>query len=350
MARRPNESECSITLKSGHIIRIVGLDIYDNLRGSGLWFFVGDEWADCKPESWNEVIRPMLSTSKGHALKIGTPKGFNDFHDEWQKGQEGEFKKPDYKSYHYTTAQGGNVTKEEIQSSFESMGTREFDQEYNASFLNFGGRVVYAFDRQKHVRSCAFDPNKPLHIGMDFNVNPMSAVVLQIDGDISYQVDEIIIPTSNTHEMCDEIARKYGVQHFNPATGEALCPSVAHITVYPDPAGAQRRTSAQGKTDISILRDRGFQVIALRSHPLVRDRITVTNSRFETASGLIRRYVDPKCKKSIKAYEALVYKEGTNDPDKEGGFDHPVDALGYFDFAMYARSTPGIISSAVIAR
>lgn len=61
---KPNETECSITLKTGHIIRIVGLDNYDNLRGSGLFFLLIDEWADCPYEAWEEVLRPMLSTCK----------------------------------------------------------------------------------------------------------------------------------------------------------------------------------------------------------------------------------------------------------------------------------------------
>ena len=63
-AGKPNETECSITLRSGHIIRVVGLDNYDDLRGSGLFFLIIDEWADCKWAAWEEVLRPMLSTCK----------------------------------------------------------------------------------------------------------------------------------------------------------------------------------------------------------------------------------------------------------------------------------------------
>ena len=61
---KPNETECCITLRSGHIIRLVGLDSYDNLRGSGLFFALVDEWADCPYEAWEEVLRPMLSTCR----------------------------------------------------------------------------------------------------------------------------------------------------------------------------------------------------------------------------------------------------------------------------------------------
>lgn len=96
---KPNETSCALFLKSGHVIRLVGLDAYDNLRGSGLWFFVGDEWADAPFAAWTETIRPMLSTCGGHALFIGTPKGFNHFRDGFIAGQPGG--EPDNKSFVY---------------------------------------------------------------------------------------------------------------------------------------------------------------------------------------------------------------------------------------------------------
>lgn len=51
IASKPNETDCSITLTSGHVVRIVGMSEYDNLRGSGLWFFLGDEWQDAPPDA-----------------------------------------------------------------------------------------------------------------------------------------------------------------------------------------------------------------------------------------------------------------------------------------------------------
>lgn len=331
---RPNESECYILLKTGHIIRIVGLDAYDNLRGSGLFFVLVDEWADCIFEAWTEVLRPMLSTCRytvdgieyvgGHALRIGTPKGFNHCYDSYVAGQPGG--EPDHKSWLYTSVQGGNVPAEEVEAARRTMDARTFRQEYEASFENFSGRVYYGFDRRQSVRPCAYDPNAEIRIGMDFNINPMSATVFQerANGDIE-QIDEIVIPTSNTDEMCDEIVTRY-----------ARDGSVAHITIYPDPAGAQRRTSAQGRTDIGILRDRKFNVMAMSTHPLVRDRINVVNGKIQSADGQRHMFVDPKCRQSIKCYEQLCYKEGTNDPDKEGGLDHLPDATGYYIYGRFA--------------
>ena len=346
---KPNESECYIRTKAGHVIRIVGLDNYDNLRGSGLFFFVGDEWQDAVPECWTEAITPMLSTCEGHALKIGTPKGFNHFYDAYKEGQPGAvdsegFPITDSKSWHYTSLQGGNIAAKEIERARRALDARTFEQEYEAGFVNYAGRVMYAFTRESVV-ACSYDPNLPLHVGMDFNVNPMTATIWQERGEVSHQIDEIVLPTSNTDELAAELARRYQKPSFDP-----MRPKLDHISVYPDPAGAQRRTSAQGRTDIGILREKGFTVLAMTTHPLVRDRYNCVNARFLSGGGERRAFVDPKCKKSIEAYERLVYKEGTNDPDKDGGYDHLPDATGYYLYGRFAYKNAEYKSIAHIGR
>ncbi len=338
MEGKPNETECFITLKSEHTIRIVGLDAYDNLRGSGLFFCLVDEWADCPYEAYEEVLRPMLSTCRyyvngelrrgGHMLRIGTPKGFNHCYETYMMGQPGG--EGDHKSWLYTSQDGGNVPPEEIEIARKTMDPRTFRQEYMGSFENYTGRVYYDFDRRLNVKECPFDPALLIHIGMDFNINPMSATVFQEtrDGEI-HQIDEIVIPTSNTDEMADEI-----IERFGSYSGTY---DLKRLHIYPDPAGAQRKTSAQGKTDISILKNRGFTVVALSSHPLVRDRINIMNAKICNAAGDRVYYVDPKCKNTIKSLEQLCYKEGTNNPDKDSGLDHVPDSAGYYFYTRFGK-------------
>lgn len=320
------ENESSLLLQSDHVVRLVGLSEYDNLRGSGLWFFVGDEWADCPVEAWQEVIRPMLATAGGHSLHIGTPKGFDHFYDGFVEGQIGAA--IDVRSWQYSTLDGGNVPSAEIEHARRTLDPRTFRQEYEAGFETFSGRIYYAFDRRYNVRRCPLDPRLDLHIGMDFNVNPMSAAVWQRKGAEFEQVDEIVIPTSDTAEMAQEVLSRYGQQ------AQA---NSAQITVYPDPAGAQSKTSAVGKTDISILRDAGLRVAAMRSHPQVRDRINLVNAQWQTADGERHAFVDPRCAESIKCYEQHTYKAGTSIPEKNSGLDHLPDATGYFFYTLLGR-------------
>ena len=333
----PNETTCSMRLRSGHVIRLVGLDAFENLRGSGLWFFGGDEWADCSPEAWSEVIRPMLSTARGHALFVGTPKGFDHFRDAYMLGQGTVGS--GYRSFMFTTLSGGNVPSEEVEAARQQLDPRTFRQEYEASFETYAGRVIYAFSRAENVRRVPHDAARPLHVGMDFNINPMSATVWQEVGDVVCQIDEIVMPTSNTDEIAAELARRYGRAGFDPEK-----PGLDHITIYPDPAGAQRRSSAAGRTDIGILRHAGFRVVATASHPSVRDRTNVVNRQFLSADGARHAFIDPGCRQSIEAYERLIYRDGTNDPDKSSGHDHLVDATGYYLFGRTLRQSGTAIS------
>ena len=343
LAGRPSESECCLTLKSGHVLRIVGLDQYDHLRGSGLFFVLVDEWADCPYAAWTEVLRPMLSTCRyvvdgvprqgGHALRIGTPKGFNHCYDSFCAGQGGV---AEHRSWLYTSLAGGNVPAAELAAARRDLDARTFRQEYEASFENFCGRVYFGFQRAHNVKVCAFDAALPVHVGMDFNVNPMSAAVFQErpDGEI-WQVDEVVLPVSDTGAMAEELARRFG----RPALDGGR-PEVGHVTVYPDPAGAQRRSSALGKTDIGILRSFGFNVVAMSRHPLVRDRVNVVNGKLESAAGRRLLFLDPRCRQSIGCFERLTYREGSSEPDKRLGLDHLPDATGYYLFTRFAYSAP----------
>jgi hypothetical protein len=78
-----------------------------------------------------------------------------------------------------------------------------------------------------------------------------------------------------------------------------------------------------------LLGNAGFIVKAPRSHTPVRDRINAVNSRLCDSTGIRRLYIDSKCKYTIEGLERQVYKEGTSQPDKDGGYDHMNDALGY---------------------
>ncbi len=75
-----NESDLSVTFPHNNgVIRIKGADDPDSLRGSYLDAVVFDEVAQIKPDTWGEVVRPMLMDRRGGALFIGTPKGVNLF-------------------------------------------------------------------------------------------------------------------------------------------------------------------------------------------------------------------------------------------------------------------------------
>ena len=307
---KTNETSLTLRLINGSVIALKGAEKPNNLRGRALDFVVLDEFADMRPEAWYEVIRPSLSDRQGGALFIGTPKGRNHFYDLWAKAKDGA---KDWESFQYTTLQGGNVPPEEVEAARADLDERTFQQEYEAAFVTYQGLIYYGFNREESVLDIG-DDNGTLHIGMDFNLDPMSAVICLRKGGKLYAIDEIVMYGSNTDEMVAEIKDRYGNRN---------------IIIYPDPASRQRKTSAGGRTDLSILQNAGFSVKAKNSHALVRDRINAVNSRLLSGDGERHLFVSPKCKQTIKSLERQTYKEGTSVPNKDDGFDHMNDALGY---------------------
>jgi len=313
---KKNESSLSISLRNGSSISLKGAEKPDNLRGRALDFCVLDEFADMRPEAWHEVLRPSLSDRRGNALFIGTPKGRNHFYDLWTRGVDGQ---ESWEAFQYTTIQGGNVDLQEIEAAKNDLDERTFQQEYEARFVNYSGIIYYAFSRDQSVK--AYDGSKDdLHIGMDFNVDPMSAVVCVRNGGTLHAIDEIVMYGSNTDEMVDEIRQRY--------------PNKV-ITIYPDPAAAQRKTSAGSRTDLNILQNAGFRVKVRSRHPAIRDRINSVNSRLLSSQQERRLFVASNCKNVINSLERQTYKEGTSQPNKDDGFDHMNDALGYLIEFMF---------------
>ena len=303
-----NESELSVTLTNGAEICIKGADNEDSLRGAGINKVILDEYAYFKPHVWEEIILPMLATSKGQAMFIGTPSGYNAMYDLYLKGQSD----PDWKSWQFKTIEGGFVDDDEVRRIKSNMDGRLYRQEMEASFETTGNRAAYNFDREIHLKK-AQDIATNKWWGMDQNVDYMTAVLAceYTDGTVHY-FDEIRQSNSNTESMAKAMKAKH--------------PQVN--TIYPDPAGSARSTTSH-RSDHAILRDYGYTVWAKKSHPSHIDRLNALNRKLVDANGDIGMTVDPKCKYLIKDLEQVQR-------DKKGGIDksnieltHALDACSY---------------------
>ncbi len=313
LVRRTRESELEIELVNGSLIKVHGPQ---SLRGTGLDFAVLDEVAYMPAELWPEIVRPMLADREGRALLSGTPRGFNFFYDLYHEARS----RSDWAAFHYSTALGGYVSANELALLRSTMDPKLYAQEILASFELQKGRVYHAFSRDLNVTDVPLIPDLPLLVGMDFNVNPMTAVVAQKIGEECHVSAEVVLPNSNTFEMMQELLLRYPQQRG---------------VVHPDPTGAARKTSAAvGQTDHAIIRQAGWYVHSLKPYPIV-DRINSVNAMFENANRQRRLLIDRKCKNLIRALDSLTFKAETHLPDKSSGFDHICDALGYLVVAVF---------------
>lgn len=170
------------------------------------------------------------------------------------------------------------------------------------------GSIYYAFDREKQVKPLDKRPEMQIAFGMDFNVNPMTAVVCQIYDNKVHVVDEIYLENSNTPEMAETINKRYPGRH----------------KVIADSTGGNRSTTGP-LSNLQTLKNHGLFVPAFRN-PFRVDRYAAVNNLLEKG----RLIIDPKCVKLIRDLEQVSYKEGTDLPEtKESHLTHISDALGY---------------------
>lgn len=168
------------------------------------------------------------------------------------------------------------------------------------------GQVYYSFNRERHVNEDIKRGAGTILIGMDFNVDPMTAVVFQIVNNGIHVFDEVFLRNSDTFKMVAELKGR-GYQG----------------TVIPDSTCKNRKTS--GMSDMAVLEENGFVIPPVRN-PLVIDRINNINLLLSND----RIKIHPRCKKLINDLEKVMWKDGK--PDQKGEhklLTHISDALGY---------------------
>lgn len=128
-----------IKLINGATISLKGADRPETMRGVSLKYLVMDEYADMKPEVWEQILRPALADQKGQALFIGTPMGRNHFYELYLYGQKGDDES--FTSFHFTSFDNPILDPAEIEAAKKSMSSFAFRQEFMASFEALGGEL-----------------------------------------------------------------------------------------------------------------------------------------------------------------------------------------------------------------
>jgi predicted phage terminase large subunit-like protein len=128
-----------IKLVNGATISLKGADRPETMRGVSLKFLVMDEYADMKPEVFEQILRPALADQKGCAMFIGTPMGRNHFYELYKYAELDN--DPTYKAWHFTSYDNPILDKDEIDIAKRSMSSYAFRQEFMASFEARGSEM-----------------------------------------------------------------------------------------------------------------------------------------------------------------------------------------------------------------
>lgn len=262
---------------------------------------------------------------------VGTPEGFKFAYNFFVKE-----KKTNRVIIKAKTADNPYLPDDYIDTLSDSYTPQQLEAYLNGEFVNLtSGNVYHRFDRVRNHSSRTIKTTDVLHIGMDFNVTKMNAVV--------YVTDELLLKwKSSDGKVVEKIVRvKTAVDEFVNAYDTADLISLIKnrfpnykIIIYPDASGGNR--NAAGKSDIDLLKAAKFVVRKLNKNPFVKDRVNAMNISFLDTNGNVFHYVNTdRCPNYTEALEKQTYKNG--EPDKSTGFDHVTEAGGYF---IYYDSKP----------
>lgn len=222
--------------------------------------------------------------------------------------------------------------------------------------------------QDKHLPALALNYQKPLLWALDFNVGLMCSVVAQVHNQtkvvkpqenyapnirmpgmrkpealkdrvdllapdyqpaVIYVLDELRIPNAGTPNVVDEFLKRY--KTIAQQTG---------VILYGDASGSGRgqtidsRQAARSDWAIVV---KGLQEAGIRvefrvptANPSVMDRVNEVKAQIYTKSGKGLFIDAAKCPYLVTDLEAVKWKEGVNDIDKDNpNMTHLSDALGY---------------------
>jgi len=303
---------------------------FQRIIGLNLAFCISDEIDTVNYSVASKAFPKILGRLRSGVVRqfaaASTPEGFKWLYNEF--GSPDALARDDRKLIKMKTTDNPHLPDDFVERLKANYDPSLLKAYLDGEFVNLNtGQVYDRFDRQKHVIDSVSTGDEPIHVGVDFNVGNMSAVIGVRLNDKFVVIDEVS-GSHDTDTLAQEIKRRY---------------SNRRIYVYPDASGGNRSTNA-AQTDIQILETYGFSNQSGRSNPAVRDRVAAVQAVLENGKGQVRLQVTKNCKRTIECLELQSYTE-KGDPDKDAGYDHMNDALGYAIWRLFnplhARSGRG---------
>ena len=182
--------------------------------------------------------------------------------------------------------------------------------DYNNEYLGLTSKltlnVVKNFDKSVQVREIKYNPDLPLHLTCDFNVDPMCWEMAHKTTEKVFYFDELAIENTHTRECAEEFIARYGNHRgkiiINGDASGNYRSSTSEYTNYAIILQVLRKHFGNDRVELAI---RDF-------NPPIINRINAFNQRVKTNKGIFNIYVDPKCKKLIYNIDYLKFKAGSS--------------------------------------
>ena len=194
--------------------------------------------------------------------------------------------------------------------------------------------AVFAdFDADVHVAQIDYDPALPLYRTMDFGyINPFVCLWIQPDSD-------------GTIRVIDEYYRSRApiAVHAEAVKKITPCDESKVAATFCDPAGAGRN-DVTGTSAVRELYNIGIRTKYRRSG--IAEGLELVRAAMRDGLGKSKMIISPRCPRLIEALQCYHYPDAVSGcdaelPDKDGIFDHPIDALRYF-FVNYQKKSAAV--------
>lgn len=334
-----NVSDMTIKTIFGSTLYIVGMDKPQRMEGLQFDRVIIDESSDQKPGVFEKSISPTLNHRDGQCWRIGVPKrsgiGRVEFRKFFDKGIKGASHIDSY-----TWKSSTVLTSEQLEAAKEITDTQQFEEQYNAVWLDAGGSIYHAYSDQNLFDGAVYDPILPIYVGSDFNVDPMCWTLGHKRGEHLDIFEEVFLRNTHTEKTLNYLHGKYGSH-------------LAGWNFYGDASGRARKTST-GRTDYLLIKnDARFvnkKVFYPKKNPLVKDRHATVNAALCNAKGERRIRIHPSCTYLINDLEMMSYVEGTTEVEDYSGTDigHISDGFGYcimrvYPMRLHRTSIPSVV-------
>lgn len=273
-------------------------------------------------QAWRKIIARMRYNVDGLRNDVSvttTPEGFKFVYQQFVKQlRDKPALQEMYGLVQASTYQNAkNLPADYIPSLLASYPPQLISAYIRGQFVNLASGNVYPnFDRKLNHTPEKIKDKEALHIGLDFNVLNMTAVVSVIRADLPLTLEELT-KVRDTPTMARMLKERY-VDRGHP------------VVVYPDASGGNTSSKNASESDLTILKQAGLQISVNATNPAVKDRVNAVDAMTLNADGSRRWKINTDaCPALTEALEQQAW--GANgEPDKTTGHDHPNDAVGYF--------------------
>ncbi len=311
ICRSMEKPETIVGFKIGHAM-IDELDVMNQLKAE---------------QAWRKIIARMRYKVDGvkNGIDVATtPEGFKFVYQQFVKAVQD---KPELANLYglvqaSTYDNEDNLPDDYIPSLFDSYPEQLISAYINGDFVNLTSGSVYPnFSRKLNHTNETIKEREPLFVGMDFNVNNMTACINVIRDGLPMTLEERC-KVLDTPAMALRLKEDYQDKGHD-------------ITIFPDASGGNTSSKSASESDLSILRSYGFRIEVNHANPPIKDRVNSYKAMICNANGERRFKINTNmCPVTTEALEQQIYGlDGM--PDKKAGKDHPNDANGYFIVKRY---------------